>query len=82
LHKLSSSFVLGYHGCDRAVAEKLIAGAPFITSENDYDWLGSGIYFWEANPRSSRKSFSDGEGGAGRVASEASRVGGPGIRDQ
>jgi len=27
LHKLSSSFVLGYHGCDRAVAERLIAGA-------------------------------------------------------
>lgn len=23
---------------------------PFSASENDYDWLGSGIYFWEANP--------------------------------
>jgi hypothetical protein len=51
LHKLASSFVLAYHGCDRAVAERLIAGARFVTSENDYDWLGSGIYFWEANPR-------------------------------
>jgi hypothetical protein len=51
LHKLSSSFVLAYHGCDQAVAERLIAGARFVTSENDYDWLGSGIYFWEANPR-------------------------------
>jgi len=51
LHKLSSAFVLGYHGCDRAVAEKLIAGERFVVSENDYDWLGSGIYFWEANPR-------------------------------
>ena len=51
MHKLSSAFVLGYHGCDRAVGEKLIAGEPFVASENDYDWLGSGIYFWEANPR-------------------------------
>lgn len=50
MHKLSSSFVLGYHGCDRAVAERLLQGEPFAHSRNDYDWLGSGIYFWEANP--------------------------------
>jgi hypothetical protein len=51
LHRLSSTFVLGYHGCDRDVGESLIAGTPFIASENDYDWLGPGVYFWEANPR-------------------------------
>ena len=28
-----------------------MAGADFKPSENDYDWLGPGIYFWEANPR-------------------------------
>ncbi len=43
--------MLGYHGCDAAVADKLLAGAPFKPSDNDYDWLGPGIYFWEANPR-------------------------------
>jgi len=42
--------VLGYHGCDREVAEKLVAGEPFEPSDNDYDWLGHGIYFWESNP--------------------------------
>ena len=42
--------MLGYHGCDRAVAEKLIAGDPFQPSDNDYDWLGHGSYFWESNP--------------------------------
>ena len=51
MHRLSSTFVLGYHGCDRDVGEALIAGTPFIASENDYDWLGPGVYFWEANPR-------------------------------
>jgi hypothetical protein len=51
LHHLSASFVLGYHGCDRKVGERLLAGEKFVRSENDYDWLGSGIYFWEANPR-------------------------------
>lgn len=50
MHKLSTTFVLGYHGCDRAVGEKLLDNEPFELSENDYDWLGSGIYFWEANP--------------------------------
>ena len=39
--------VLAYHGCDAAVAERLLAGEPFHRSENDYDWLGAGVYFWE-----------------------------------
>jgi len=43
LHRLSTTFVLGYHGCDGDVAEKLIAGEPFEPSDNDYDWLGHGI---------------------------------------
>ena len=51
MHTLSTAFVLGYHGCDRKVAERLLAGEQFTKSTNDYDWLGPGIYFWEANPR-------------------------------
>lgn len=50
MHHLSSSFVLAYHGCRRAVGESLLAGEFFEPSKNDYDWLGSGIYLWEANP--------------------------------
>lgn len=51
MHRLSTSFILGYHGCDKSVAERLLKGEPFRKSENDYDWLGPGVYFWEANPR-------------------------------
>jgi len=50
VHELSSSFILAYHGCDRSVAEHLLKNKPFKVSKNDYDWLGSGVYFWEANP--------------------------------
>lgn len=51
MHRLSTSFVFGYHGCDRALGRKLIAGtSDFRKSDNDYDWLGPGVYFWEANP--------------------------------
>jgi hypothetical protein len=42
--------VIGYHGCRRSVAKALLDGGPFKTSENDYDWLGRGIYFWEHGP--------------------------------
>jgi hypothetical protein len=50
LHQLAASFVLDYHGCDKAVGERILTGQPFKQSNNDYDWLGPGIYFWEANP--------------------------------
>jgi hypothetical protein len=50
LHRLSGSFVLGFHGCDQAVARDLLNGTDFVPSANDWDWLGSGIYFWETNP--------------------------------
>jgi hypothetical protein len=44
-------FVLGYHGCDAAVADTAICrGTPLAHSANDYDWLGEGIYFWEYGP--------------------------------
>ncbi|HVZ07016.1 hypothetical protein [Rhodopila sp.] len=51
MHTLSTSFVLGYHGCDRNVADRVLSGEPFVPSQNTYDWLGHGIYFWESNPR-------------------------------
>lgn len=34
------------------MANNLIAGTTFFDpSDNDYDWLGHGVYFWESNPR-------------------------------
>ena len=50
MHQLATSFVLGYHGCDQRVGERILKGEPFKLSNNEYDWLGPGIYFWEANP--------------------------------
>lgn len=47
----NSALVLGYHGCDREIGEQILGGGGHLrASENDYDWLGSGIYFWEDNP--------------------------------
>ena len=44
-------FVLGFHGCDRRIGELVISGSENLNrSNNEYDWLGSGNYFWESNP--------------------------------
>lgn len=43
--------VIGYHGCDEQVATDMLAGKGRLEfSQNDYDWLGKGIYFWEHGP--------------------------------
>lgn len=39
--------VIGYHACRKEVADRLLDGDPFRPCENDWDWLGSGVYFWE-----------------------------------
>jgi len=42
--------LLGFHGCDRQLAEKVILGKDMLRpSTNKYDWLGYGIYFWQNN---------------------------------
>lgn len=56
MSRLHTSFVLGYHGCDRAVGEKALGGSiELIQSDRDYDWLGPGVYFWEGDPLRARE---------------------------
>jgi|GEM_PF-3103999 len=46
--------IVGYHGCSETFARKLLLGEQPIgdwkPSENQWDWLGKGIYFWEHSP--------------------------------
>ena len=46
--------VVGYHGCTEGFAKEHLLGKRPISewrpSANDWDWLGSGIYFWEHAP--------------------------------
>lgn len=50
MRRTGTGLILGYHGCDKAVADTLLAGTPFKVSRNEYDWLGDGAYFWENDP--------------------------------
>ena len=46
--------VVGYHGCDRAFAQRIVSGKltvrHWIPSARETDWLGQGVYFWEHAP--------------------------------
>lgn len=56
MSRLHTSFVLGYHGCDRAVGEQALTGSiELIQSDQDHDWLGPGVYFWEGDPLRARE---------------------------
>jgi hypothetical protein len=48
--------IVGYHGCDRSVAEDvLLNGGSLKRSSNPWDWLGAGVYFWEHGPERARE---------------------------
>lgn len=52
MSRLATSFVLGYHGCDQSIAAAALTGNNELKpSANDFDWLGHGTYFWEADPQ-------------------------------
>jgi hypothetical protein len=54
--RLQTAFVLGYHGCDRAIGEKAFGGSiELVQSDRDYDWLGPGVYFRESDPLRARE---------------------------
>ena len=44
------NLVIGFHGCSKETYNKVINEHEELKeSNNAYDWLGSGIYFWENN---------------------------------
>lgn len=51
MYSRRSGLVLGFHGCDISIRDKIVStkGEILKSSENNYDWLGHGIYFWENN---------------------------------
>lgn len=52
MSRLATSFVLGYHGCERSVAARAVGGEiNLLQSSRDFDWLGPGAYFWESDPQ-------------------------------
>lgn len=50
MYSARPNLIIGFHGCDKKIRDRIVAGVDDIRpSENEYDWLGSGVYFWENN---------------------------------
>lgn len=70
MYSRKPGYVLGFHGCDQSVVDKIVAGKSTIRpSKNDYDWLGNGSYFWEHSP-SRAKKFAEKLARGNRVTSQ------------
>lgn len=68
LYNDRGNLAIGFHGCTKDVAMKLISNpADIRLSENDYDWLGSGFYIWENNLERAREWAIDTHGENGAV---------------
>lgn len=50
MYSTKPAIVIGFHGCDKTVQKQLLETKLNIKkSEKLYNWLGSGMYFWEGN---------------------------------
>ncbi len=47
--------VFGFHGCAKGGGHEYLRGATMTPAQNAYDWLGTGYYFWEADPSRAMK---------------------------
>ncbi|NML41520.1 hypothetical protein HHL17_30330 [Chitinophaga sp. G-6-1-13] len=43
--------ITAFHGCDESLVHKVVSGQTELRSSNNkYDWIGHGIYFWDSSP--------------------------------
>ncbi|MBN2648002.1 MAG: hypothetical protein JXR44_09480 [Thiotrichales bacterium] len=56
LYSSKPSIIYGFHGTDKEAGLKILnQEAQFLHSNNSYDWLGQGVYFWENNLERARQ---------------------------
>lgn len=48
MYSILPNLVVAFHGCDEETYQKVMYGnEKLMPSNNSYDWLGNGVYFWE-----------------------------------
>jgi hypothetical protein len=51
MYPAKPGLLIGFHGCDKKVRDAIVDHQTMMESSNkDYNWLGTGMYFWESNP--------------------------------
>ena len=50
MYSTKPNLILGFHGCEKKDQERFIKDINYVKqSQEDFDWLGHGMYFWENN---------------------------------
>lgn len=50
MYSSKPAYVFGFHGLDKTVGLSILNNQDYLKhSNNAYDWLGHGVYFWENN---------------------------------
>lgn len=51
MYTSKTGIVLGFHGTDERIVRSVLCGETELEpSNNAYDWLGHGVYFWDNSP--------------------------------
>ncbi len=71
--------IVGYHGCSQDFSDSILLGKTPIgdwqKSQNVYDWLGEGVYFWEHSPQRALRWACDHFSGNGAVVGAVIQLG-------
>jgi hypothetical protein len=50
MYNARPGLLIGFHGCDEVKQQEMLEDPSVLhISDEKYDWLGSGMYFWENN---------------------------------
>jgi len=71
MYDVRPNTIIGFHGCDLSVRNKLITDPNTVeVSNKPYDWLGNGFYFWENN-YTRAKQWAENKAAKGEIGSPA-----------
>jgi len=71
LYSSRSNLILGFHGCDHLQIEQLLGDISYFKkSQENFDWLGHGMYFWENNFERARQ-WSQNKKDSGKISKTA-----------
>jgi hypothetical protein len=60
MYSKKNNLILGFHGCRKEILKDILdQSIQMKPSNNDYDWLGSGMYFWENDLNRAQKWAED-----------------------